>query len=108
MFSFLARVLGLFALAIALATAVMDITRSIGASEIVVTPLGATWAGINFSSIQLAQAAVQRYVHPLIWDPGIQFFLGWPTWLFFGVLAIILLFLGRPRRRKFGRFAEKR
>ena len=107
MFSFLARVLGLFALAIALATAVMDITRSIGASEMVITPLGATWVSLSLSSIQLAQAAIQRYVHPFLWDPVIQWILLWPTWLVFAIVAFLFLWLGRPRRRKFGRFAEK-
>ena len=107
MFLFLARVLGLFALAIALATAVMDITRSIGASEMVITPLGAAWVSLSITSIQAAQGAIQGYIHPLLWDPVIQWILLWPTWLVFAIVAFLLLWLGKPRRRKFGRFAEK-
>jgi hypothetical protein len=106
MFSFIARALGLFSLAITLATAVMDITKSIGASDIVWTSLGATWVNISITSIQAAQGAIQGYVHPFLWDPVIQWVLLWPTWLVFAVLAVILLLLGRPRHRKFGRFAK--
>ena len=106
MFSFIARALGLLSLAIALVTAVMDITKSIGASEVVLTPLGATWVNLCITSIQAAQGAIQGYVHPLLWDPVIQWILLWPTWSVFAIVAIILLLLGRPRRRKFGRFAK--
>ncbi len=106
MLSFLARVIGLFFLAIALATAVMDITRSIGASKLVFTQLGAAWSDIHLTSLQSAQGAIQGYIHPLLWDPAIQWLLLWPTWLIFGVLAFLLLALGRRRRRKrFGRIA---
>jgi len=47
------------------------------------------------------QAGVQRYLHPTIWDPGIQTILLLPGWLVFGVPGLILvLLLRRPRRRK--------
>ena len=107
MFSFLSRLIGLVFLAVALVAAVMDITKSIGASEIVMTQLGAAWAGISITSIQAAQGAIQGYVHPFLWDPIIQWILWWPTWLVFGILAVIFLALGRKRRKRFGRFASE-
>ena len=107
MFSFLSRVIGLFLLAIALVAAVVDISKSIGASEIVITQLGATWVSLSITSIQAAQGAIQGYIHPLIWDPGIQWILLWPTWLVAGILAFLFLLLGRRRRKKFGRVASQ-
>ncbi len=106
MFSFLARTIGLLLLAIALITAVIDITKSIGASEIVITQLGATWAMLSITSIQAAQGAIQGHIHPLLWDPVIQWILWWPTWLVAGILALAFLVLGKRRRKKFGRLAS--
>ncbi len=106
MLSFFARTIGLILLAIALITAVIDITKSIAASEIVITQLGATWAMLSITSIQAAQGAIQGYVHPLIWDPVIQWILWWPTWLVAGLVAIAFLALGKRRRKKFGRLVR--
>lgn len=103
---FITWVIGLFFLAASLTSAVVDITKSIAASEIVQTELGATWVSISITSIQAAQGAIQGYVHPYLWDPIIQTILLWPTWLVFALLAAIFLFLGRKRRRKFGRFGK--
>ncbi len=103
MFSFLARVTGLFFLVIALVTAVMDITKSIGASAFVFTSLGETWTNLGPSSLE----TIRNQVHPLVWDPVISWFLLWPTWLIFVILAFALLAIGRRRRRKPGRFATR-
>ncbi|MCP4330356.1 MAG: hypothetical protein GY791_18175 [Alphaproteobacteria bacterium] len=46
------------------------------------------------------QAGVQRYLHPAIWEPGIQTVLLWPGWAVFGVPGIVLLLLCRRRRKR--------
>ena len=45
------------------------------------------------------QAGVQRYLHPAIWDPGIQSLLLMPGWLVFGAPGVILVILCRRRRK---------
>ncbi len=60
-------------------------------------PLGRRWFEVHPASLNLVQALVQRYLHPLLWDPGIVFLLRWPAWLFFGLLGALLLFRIRPR-----------
>ncbi len=44
------------------------------------------------------QAGVQRYLHPAIWDPGLQTVLLWPGWAVFGVPGLILLVVCWRRR----------
>ncbi|MCB1384713.1 MAG: hypothetical protein KDJ80_02135 [Nitratireductor sp.] len=92
------RIIALFALAMALVTAVLDITRSLADSTLVLTPLGLDWFNLSPSTLNLAQATVQRYVHPVIWDPVIQTVLLAPSWMVFGLLWFLFSLAGRQRR----------
>ncbi|MGB7285801.1 MAG: hypothetical protein WBC71_02615 [Salaquimonas sp.] len=94
------RILALFALAMALITAVLDITRSIADSSLIMTSLGVDWFNVSPSTLQAAQPAVQNYLHPILWDPIIQTILLSPSWFVFGVLWLILSLLGRNRRSR--------
>ncbi len=99
MFKSILRILALFALAMALITAVLDMTRSIADSSVIMTPLGVDWFNLSPSTLNLAQATVQRYVHPYLWDPVIQTILQAPSWFVFGVLWFLLALAGRRRKR---------
>lgn len=92
------RIIGLLTLALALITAVLDLTRSIADSTIVMTSLGQDWFNFSLSSLNLTQAIIQRYIHPTIWDPGIQTILLLPSWVVFSVLAILFFWVGRRRK----------
>ena len=100
MFKFVIRLLGLLFLALAVIAALLDLTRSIADSAVVITPLGVDWFRASPSTLNLVQALVQRYVHPWVWDPAIQWVLRSPTWAVFAVLALIFGFFGRNRRHK--------
>lgn len=94
------RLLALFALAMALITAVLDITRSIADSTLIMTPLGVDWLSFSPSTLQAAQPVIQNYVHPLLWDPVIQTILLSPSWFVFGVLWLLLSLLGREKKSR--------
>ncbi len=100
MFKFVLRVLGLLCLALAVVALLLDVTRSIADSALVITPLGVDWFRLSPSTLNLSQALVQRYVHPVAWDPVIQWVLRSPSWAVFGVLALLFGFIGRNRRQK--------
>jgi len=100
MFKSLARFLGFTALALVVISAVLDLTRSIADREIVLTSLGKHWSDLNTQSLTLAQSAVQRYIHPNVWDPYLQWILLQPAWAVFLVLAILFLWLGKSRDRR--------
>ncbi len=102
MFRFLARVIGLVLIAAALVTLVADAGQTISASQWVYKPLGQYWFDVSPGSLNASQAAVQRYVSPLVWDAVIQPLLTWPAWATFAPLGVFLLWRGerRPRRRR--------
>jgi hypothetical protein len=51
---------------------------------------GELWYMIDVDSLNLAQAVVQRYLAPEVWDPGIQMVLLWPAAATFAGLGLIL------------------
>ena len=91
---------GLWVSALALLALVLDGVRSIAANELVMKSLGATWFEIDNGSLNLAQAVIQRNVHPLIWDPVVQWILTMPAWLVAALIGLCLVYLGRKRRPK--------
>jgi hypothetical protein len=100
MFKFLFRLFALMFLLLAAVTGILDITRSIADSTVVMTPLGQDWFNYSASTLNQFQSLVQRYVHPDVWDPGIQKILVMPSWLVFGVLALIFGLFGRRVKKR--------
>jgi len=99
MIRFFFRLLSLLCLAVACIMAVLDVSRSIAGSEIVLTALGASWASASFDTLNLAQATIQRYVSPWLWDPVMLWVLSQPGFAVFGVLALLFYMIGYRRRR---------
>ena len=58
---------------------------------------GEAWYMVHSDSLNTTQAAVQRYLSPEIWDPGIQTVLLWPAVATFVGAGLILLLLFRRR-----------
>lgn len=100
MFKLFFKAIAFLFLVLAVITGVLDITRSIADSSLIMTALGQDWFNFSPSSLNLSQALVQRYVHPSIWDPGIQTILLAPSWLVFGVLAMVFALFGRRKKQK--------
>lgn len=92
--------LGLWLIALALVALVLDATGSIAAAGWVFTPLGQYWFDLDPASLGLVQAAVQRHVLPVVWDPGIQTVLAAPVWAVAGPLGVGLMWLGEAGRRR--------
>ena len=94
-------------LALAVITAVLDVTRTIADSTMVITPLGKEWYEFSPNSLNNAQAFIQRQVHPFLWDPVIINILLAPSWVVFAVLSAILLWCGKVREKRWqNRFGE--
>jgi len=93
------RLLAMVALCIAVVLAVLDGARSVAAARLVLTPLGKSWFSISPDTLNGAQAAVQRYLHPSIWDPFMIWLLNQPGALVMAILAAILYMIGHRRRR---------
>jgi hypothetical protein len=95
------RFVGIWVLAGAVVAAVVDGTRSIADSTLVVTPLGQTWFQLHSASLNTLQAVIERYVAPALWDPVVLGVLQLPTALVGAALALVLLLIGRPKRDVF-------
>ena len=108
MIRFLFRLMATFALAVAVIMAVLDVTRTIAASRLVLTPLGASWLSVSPSTLEWMQTFVVDRAHPLVWDPVTVFILDQPGFAVFGVLAFLLYAIGRRPERRIGRFAAGR
>src|SRR5687768_5263121 len=105
MFRFLFRLLATIALSVAIIMAVLDATRTIAASQLVLTPLNISWLTVSPDTLAALQAFVAEKLHPLVWDPVIVFVLNQPGFAVFGVLAFLLYAIGRRPERRLGRFA---
>ncbi|MCY4546844.1 MAG: hypothetical protein OXC28_00635 [Defluviicoccus sp.] len=64
-----------------------------------IVPAGQIWFELHNPSLNLAQAIVQRYLHPFLWDPLISGFLQWPLWASLGGVGIALMIVFGRRRR---------
>ncbi|WP_319412124.1 hypothetical protein [uncultured Cohaesibacter sp.] len=105
---FIFSFVGLWICALALLALVLDGVRSIAANAIVMKSLGETWFEISRESLNLAQAVIQRNMHPLIWDPLIQWILMAPAWLVVGLIGLLFVYLGRKRRPRVIRIERSR
>jgi hypothetical protein len=72
---------------------VWDVVRSVSEQSLHLTALGELWFNLSSSSLNLAQAVVQRYIHPKLWDPVITTVLLWwavPVFLIPGIVLVVL------------------
>jgi hypothetical protein len=101
MIRFLLRMIGLWLVAGALVMAVVDGSRSLAAGAVALTPVGQVWFSLSPTTLNAAQAGVQRHVAPWLWDPVIQTALLAPMALVLIGLGFGLMLLGAPRKRVF-------
>lgn len=67
--------------------------------EFVRTALGRHWFDMHPTSLNGLQAGVERYVAGWLWDPVLIGILQVPTWIVSFILAGLLYWFGRKRRR---------
>lgn len=95
------RLAGYLFVVLAFLAGMFDIWQSVSQNGSGMTPLGQLWFNLSPETLNLAQAAIQRGLHPSIWDPGVQFLLGLPAWLSLFLCAAVVLLVAqliyRPR-----------
>ena len=93
-------VLGWLLLALALMAGGAEGLASLQAGAWEPISFGQIWYDLHKESLALAQPAVQRYLHPVIWDYLLVSILLWPAWLLPLILGLVLMLLCRKRRKK--------
>lgn len=95
----ISRILGLSLLAIATFTLGYDILKAVAdPGGFSLSSLGGLWGKVNGASLNLVQAIVQRYLHPVLWDPILVNILLLPAFLVLGVPGLLVFLLGRKRQ----------
>jgi hypothetical protein len=96
----LLRILGWLLVGAALLCAGAETVASLQAGGWMPTAAGELWFRLDPFSLNLAQAVVQRYVAPWLWDPGIVTVLLAPAWLVFATPGLLFVWLARPARNR--------
>jgi hypothetical protein len=102
MIRFVLRFIGLCLLATAFVFFVYDGTKSIANQQLIYVRVADVWAIIDQNSLALLQPAIQHHAPQWVWDPVTMSILNGPTWLVLGILAVILILLGRKKRPLIG------
>jgi hypothetical protein len=105
MIRFLFRCLSTVALAIGVVMAVLDATRTVAASTLVMTPLGTSWAAASPDTMEQARAFVTQKLGAALWDPMLTSILALPGFVVFAGVSLILYVIGRKPARRHGGFA---
>jgi hypothetical protein len=104
MIRFLLRFFGLLLLALAFIFVVYDGTKWIaskGAEP--TTKVSTVWLNVHQKSFEQAQSAIAQWVGDWLWQVAIQpFFFEQPAWLVLGIVAIVLILLGRKKKPLIG------
>jgi len=101
MIRFLLRFIGLCLLATAFVFFVYDGTKSIANHQFVYTKVGDVWAIIDQNSLNFVQDWLKQKAL-WAWDPYLQTSFDLPNWVVLGILATILILLGRKKKPLIG------
>tara|TARA_B100001105_G_scaffold249076_1_gene235558 strand:+ start:722 stop:1093 length:372 start_codon:yes stop_codon:yes gene_type:complete len=102
---FLLRFISLLFLVVAVITGVVDAIQTVAADKLTLTVLGEAWYAFSPDSLDATQSFIQRSIHPLLWDPVIQWVLLQPAVAVFLTLSLVFYLLGYKRLKPAGRFA---
>ena len=93
------RAVGWILVLVALGAAAYEVMAAVNAGSWRMVALGEMWFKLHTPSLNGAQAGIQRYVAPWLWEPVITTILLWPGWLVFGIPGVLASVLCRKRRR---------
>jgi len=92
------RISGFALLTAVLAAVLIDAMDSTVSWVIASASLGDLWTSLHPKSLELARPGVQHQLSPQIWEPGLQYVLDMPAWLFVGMFALALYGIGSASR----------
>ena len=93
------RILGVWLLLLAMVAVVVDATKSLaGGGAWVVTPMGEQWRQLAPEMLEASRKWIMATAGDWLWDPVILSILAAPTWVVFGILGVLLYWLGQKRK----------
>ena len=101
------RGIGWVLILLAMLVLVFAVIILLGGTPIFEQAGGEYWFTVDSESLNLAQAVIQRYLHPAVWDPFLVNILLWPLagslgliMAVFAVPGVLMVTLFRRRRRR--------
>jgi hypothetical protein len=94
------RIIGTMLILAALTAAGIELFQWYSTGAYKPVTLGGVWYMVHRASLNAAQAGIQRYVAPWLWDPIIIWVLVQPVWATAGLPGAGLLWLGWPRKKR--------
>lgn len=107
MIRFTLRTLATILLAVAVIMAVVDATRTVAASRLVLTPLSTSWADTSPDTLEGFRSFLEGSVGPLAWQLVMNHVLSLPGFVVFLALSFAFFALGRRPQRRGPRFAAE-
>jgi hypothetical protein len=101
MIRFLFRLIGLCLLATAFVLLVYDGTKSIANHDLIYTDVKYVWAMIDQNSLNAVQNWLKQRA-AWAWNPYLQKLFDLPAWAVIGIMAILLILLGRKKKPLIG------
>jgi hypothetical protein len=101
MIRFLLRFIGLCLLALAFIFFVYDGTKTIANQQLIAMKVSDAWAIVDQNSLNLVQNWLKLKL-AFAWDPYLQKIFDLPTWVVLGIVATILILLGRKKKPLIG------
>tara|TARA_B100001123_G_C14890737_1_gene859774 strand:- start:393 stop:716 length:324 start_codon:yes stop_codon:yes gene_type:complete len=98
----MASVVNILGLVFSVLAAVMlsyDLVNWLLTGEFVATDVGTVWHAVHKESLALANPAIERHLHPFLWDPVLLTILLAPAFIIFCAPGAILLGFRIFRRR---------
>ncbi|HEY4191427.1 MAG TPA: hypothetical protein VGM46_02170 [Mesorhizobium sp.] len=102
MFRFVFRLAAMVALSISVIMAVLDTTRTVAASALVLTPLKTSWLAVSPDTLTGFEAFTREKAGALLWDGVVLRVLDLPGFAVFAALALLLYAIGYKRERRGG------
>jgi len=94
------RLIGWVFVLAALSALAYEIMEAVASGSWRMIALGELWFELHAASLNAAQAGIQRYIAPWLWEPVIATVLLWPGWAVFGVPGLLMVWLCRRRDRR--------
>jgi hypothetical protein len=101
MIRFLLRFIGLCLLALAFVFFVYDGTKTIANQQLITMKVSDAWAIVDQNSLKLVQDWLKLKL-AWAWDPYLEKIFDLPTWVVLGIVATILILLGRKKKPLIG------
>jgi len=94
------RVLGTWLVGVAVILLIIDGTKSLAASTLVLTSLHDSWIGLHPDSLAQVRAFLDTRLFGPLLDQVTTALLGFPGWAVIGVPGILIAYAGRSRRAR--------